>query len=90
MADFKEIKYQPRQDWNQTSTGVGHQYRPGFYFPSSHFHVNTESFFLIHLFFFLFFVFFLVLSLSCLEHFFFHGAVTLSLGNVARDQIPHV
>lgn len=40
MADFKEIKYEPRQDWNQTSTGVGHQYRPGYYFPSSHFHVN--------------------------------------------------
>lgn len=38
MTEFKEVKYQPRQDWNQTSTGVGHQYRPGYYFPSSHFH----------------------------------------------------
>ncbi|XP_060556411.1 stabilizer of axonemal microtubules 3-like [Ruditapes philippinarum] len=38
MSDFKEVKYQPRQDWNQTSTGVGHHYRPGYYFPSSHFH----------------------------------------------------
>ena len=41
MTDFKEIKYEPRQDWNQTSSGVGHQYRPGYYFPSSHFHVNV-------------------------------------------------
>jgi len=39
-TDFKEVKYKPRQDWNQTSTGVGHKYRPGYYFPSTHFHVN--------------------------------------------------
>lgn len=38
MTDFKEINYEPRQDWNQTSSGVGHQYRPGYYFPSTHFH----------------------------------------------------
>lgn len=37
MSDFKEMKYHPRQDWNQTSAGVGHQYRPGYHFPSSHF-----------------------------------------------------
>lgn len=40
MTDFKEIKYEPRQDWNQTSAGVGHQFRPGYYFPSSHFHAT--------------------------------------------------
>ena len=26
-----------RQDIHQTSTGVGHHYRPGYYFPSSNF-----------------------------------------------------
>lgn len=40
MTDFKEIMYEPRQDWNQTSTGVGHQYKPGYFFPSSHFHAT--------------------------------------------------
>ncbi|KAK3102684.1 hypothetical protein FSP39_013124 [Pinctada imbricata] len=34
---FKEIKSDPRQDWQLTSTGVGHHYRPGYYFPSSDF-----------------------------------------------------
>lgn len=34
---FKEIKYEPRQDWQQTSTGVGHHHRPGYYFPDSEF-----------------------------------------------------
>ena len=28
-----------RQDLFQTSAGVGHQYRPGYYFPSSNFKV---------------------------------------------------
>lgn len=36
---FKEIKYEPRQDWQQTSTGVGHHHRPGYYFPDSEFQV---------------------------------------------------
>lgn len=30
---------QRRQDLFQTSTGVGHQYRPGYYFPSTNFKV---------------------------------------------------
>ncbi|KAJ8298646.1 hypothetical protein KUTeg_022706 [Tegillarca granosa] len=34
---FKEVNSEPRQDWNQTSTGVGHHYRPGYYFPNSQF-----------------------------------------------------
>ncbi|KAK7481500.1 hypothetical protein BaRGS_00027262 [Batillaria attramentaria] len=37
-AQFKEVRHEhPRQDWNQTSTGVGHHYRPGYYFPDSEF-----------------------------------------------------
>ena len=28
-----------RKDIHQTSTGVGHHYRPGYYFPSSNFKV---------------------------------------------------
>ncbi|ESO97527.1 hypothetical protein LOTGIDRAFT_104414 [Lottia gigantea] len=34
---FKEVKNEARQDWHQTSTGVGHHYRPGYYFPDSQF-----------------------------------------------------
>ena len=34
-----------RQDLFQTSSGVGHQYRPGYYFPSSNFKVNAWDFF---------------------------------------------
>ncbi|XP_041365951.1 uncharacterized protein LOC121380963 [Gigantopelta aegis] len=34
---FKEVNSEQRQDWNQTSTGVGHHYRPGYYFPDSEF-----------------------------------------------------
>ncbi|KAK6183852.1 hypothetical protein SNE40_002376 [Patella caerulea] len=34
-TNFEEIRKEGRQDWNQTSTGVGHQYRPGYYFPDS-------------------------------------------------------
>ncbi|KAL8568139.1 hypothetical protein ACOMHN_027662 [Nucella lapillus] len=38
MSDFKEVKYgEFRQDWNQTSTGVGHHHRPGYYFPDTEF-----------------------------------------------------
>lgn len=36
----QEIKYNERQDaknWQHTSTGVGHHYRPGYYFPDSEF-----------------------------------------------------
>jgi len=37
-AQFKEVKHgQFRQDWNQTSTGVGHHHRPGYYFPNTDF-----------------------------------------------------
>lgn len=32
-----------RQDLHQTSTGVGHQYRPGYYFPSSNFKVKFDQ-----------------------------------------------
>jgi hypothetical protein len=35
-----------RQDLFQTSSGVGHQYRPGYYFPSSNFKVLFHFFFL--------------------------------------------
>lgn len=34
---FQETKNEPRQDWQQTSTGVGHHHRPGYYFPNSDF-----------------------------------------------------
>ncbi|KAK3602620.1 hypothetical protein CHS0354_034204 [Potamilus streckersoni] len=43
MSEFKELNYEPRQDWQQTSTGVGHQYRPGYHFPSSEFHANIRE-----------------------------------------------
>lgn len=34
---FLEVNSEPRQDWQMTSTGVGHHFRPGYYFPSSQF-----------------------------------------------------
>ncbi|PVD18243.1 hypothetical protein C0Q70_21769 [Pomacea canaliculata] len=38
MSDFQELKYgDRRQDWHQTSTEVGHHYRPGYYFPDTEF-----------------------------------------------------
>lgn len=40
---FQETKNEPRQDWQQTSTGVGHHHRPGYYFPNSDFKVFTPS-----------------------------------------------
>ena len=43
MSDFKEVKFgQFRQDWNQTSTGVGHHHRPGYYFPDTEFRVRIH------------------------------------------------
>jgi hypothetical protein len=36
-----------RQDLFQTSSGVGHQYRPGYYFPSSNFQVPSSTVHLI-------------------------------------------
>ncbi len=32
-----------RKDIHQTSTGVGHHFRPGYYFPSSNFQVNISD-----------------------------------------------
>jgi len=32
-----------RQDLHQTSTGVGHHWRPGYYFPSSNFKVRLVT-----------------------------------------------
>jgi len=40
---FQEVKSEPRQDWQMTSTGVGHHYRKGYYFPSTRYQVNDES-----------------------------------------------
>lgn len=40
---FQETKNEPRQDWQQTSTGVGDHHRPGYYFPNSDFKVFTPS-----------------------------------------------
>lgn len=37
---FSEVNSEPRQDWQQTSTGVGHHYRRGYYFPSTNFKVT--------------------------------------------------
>ncbi len=34
-----------RKDLHQTSTGVGHNYRPGYYFPSSNFKVSSKDHF---------------------------------------------
>lgn len=47
MSSFKEIKHEPRQDWAQTSTGVGHHYRPGYYFPDSDFQVMGNEIFIM-------------------------------------------
>lgn len=45
MNDFQELKYgDRRQDWHQTSTEVGHHYRPGYYFPDTEFTVSIASF----------------------------------------------
>ena len=44
----QEVKYGRRQDWHQTSTGVGHHFRPGYYFPDSEFKVCDIITYFIH------------------------------------------
>ena len=39
----QEVKSGHRQDWHQTSTGVGHHIRPGYYFPDSEFKVRYDN-----------------------------------------------
>ncbi|XP_074660236.1 stabilizer of axonemal microtubules 3-like [Tubulanus polymorphus] len=38
VNDTNHSKLEHRGDWHLTSTGVGHHYRPGYYFPDSNFH----------------------------------------------------
>ena len=43
-AQFKEVKAaHVRQDWHQTSTGVGHHWKPGYYFPDTKFKVGNNE-----------------------------------------------
>ncbi|XP_046573804.1 uncharacterized protein LOC124281845 [Haliotis rubra] len=43
MSEFKEVNSERRQDWHETSAGVGHHYRPGYYFPNSEFQTQLRE-----------------------------------------------
>ena len=42
MADIGPDRYPNDTDIFRTSSGVGHHWRPGYYFPDAHLHVSFQ------------------------------------------------